>query len=397
MRRVAVVGTGYPKHKSRWEEEGLTGLVYLAATEALEDAGLEPADIEAVVYGSSPELLTGINHPEKWCSEASFSVGKPQFRIHTGGTVGASTGIAAFYFVASGMFDIVLAVTGDKNSESPVQYGLSTVYDPIIGRQFACGAPSAVALQALEYMYKFGATEEHGAKIAVKNRINALRNPKAHLHIEGINLEMVRNSPMIASPIRLLDACPASDGAAAMIFVSEEVAKKLSAPKAWVNGVSAVTEGVMYVDRDMTDPIALKKAAKTAYTQAGVTNPFKEIDVAELYEAFSYQEMIWYEGLGFCERGEGMKLIDEGSTFMKGIDYGFETPRAGELPVNPSGGVLSSNNIGSTAMIRQIEASMQVRDKAGEHQVDGARVALAHGWGGGIQFHTVMILGREPA
>jgi acetyl-CoA C-acetyltransferase len=370
--------------RERRDDVSFPGLIYEAASRALEDAGLTIDDVDAVVFGSSPEYFEGVNHPEKWCAEASGAFLKPQMRIHTGGTVGASTGIAGFYHVASGLYDVVLAVTGDKLSESPVQLGLSTVYDPILGRQFACGAPSAVALQARQYMAKYGITEVQAAKVAVKNRRNALNNPYAHLKVPNISVEMVLQSPVISAPIRLLDSCPTSDGACAMVLASEERAEHLCARPAWIKATATYNEGVNYVDRSFAEPLGLMEAAKKAYRIAGITNPRAEIDVAEIYDAFSYQELLWYEGLFFCERGEGGRLIDEGVTEM-----------TGDLPVNPSGGVLSTNTIGATAMMRQVEAALQVMGRADRRQVGGARTALAHGWGGAIQFHTVMILGSE--
>lgn len=384
-RRVAVVGTGQTECKTRYTDLSFPGLVHLAAKRALDDAGLTLKDIDAIVFGSAPEYFEGVNQPELWCSEYAGALGKPYFRVHTGGTVGASTGIAAFYKIASGMFDVVLAVTSDKLSEGPVQYGLSSVYDPIFGRQFACGAPSAVAIQSRWYMHKSGAKEEHAAIIAVKNRLNACNNPYAHLKIPNVTIEMAMNSPYISTPLKMLDVCPASDGACAMIFAEEDKARKITDTPAWVKGASAVTEGVGYVDRDWAVPIALTAAAKKAYKQAGITNPRKDIDVAEVYDAFTYQEMIWCEGLMFCEENEGWKLAEEGATQMDG-----------DLPINPSGGVLSTNTIGAAAMARQLEAALQVMGKADKRQVPGVKTALAHGWGGGIQFHTVMILGTEP-
>jgi acetyl-CoA C-acetyltransferase len=384
-RRVAVVGTGQTECKTRNLELSFPGLVHLAVRRALEDAELAIRDIDAVVFGSSPEYFEGVNQPELWCGEYAGALNKPYYRVHTGGTVGAATGMAAVYQVASGMFDTVLAVTSDKLSEGVVQLGLSTVYDPIFGRDFACGAPSAVAIQSRWYMKKSGATENHSAIIAVKNRLNALNNPYAHLKIPNITTDMVLKSPFISSPLRLLDVCPASDGACAMIFANEERAKRITKTPAWVKGVSSVAEGVGYTNRDWAKPIALNAAAKKAYQQAGITNPLKELDVAEIYEAFTYQEMIWSEGMFFCEENDGWKLAEEGVTQM-----------TGDLPINPSGGVLSTNTIGASAMMRQCEAALQVMGKADKRQVDGVKTALAHGWGGGIQFHSVMILGKEP-
>lgn len=384
MRRVAIVGTGQTKCKERRDDVSFPGLIYEAASRALDDAGVTINDIDAVVFGSAPELFEGVNHPEQWCSDAAGAFLRPSMRIHTGGTVGASTGIGAFYYIASGMFDTVLAVTGDKLSESPVQLGLSTVYDPILGRQFACGAPSAVALQSRQYMDKYGVTEEQAALVAVKNRKNALLNPYAQLRIPDISVEMVMNSMMLSSPIKLLDSCPASDGACAMVLTSEERAEKLNPRPAWIKAVASFNEGVYYPGRNFADPLALVEAAKKVYKTAGITDPRRELDVAELYDAFSFQEMLWSEALFFCERGEGGTLVESGATQM-----------TGDLPINPSGGVLSTNTIGATAMMRQAEAAMQVMNRAGEHQIEGAETALAHGWGGGIQFHTLMIVSSE--
>lgn len=383
-RKVAVIGVGQTVCQARRLDVSFPGMVYEAVSAALEDAQIGIKEVDAIVFGSSPEYFEGVNHPEKWCSMASGAYMKPQMRIHTGGTVGASTGIAGFFHVASGLYDVVVAVTGDKLSESPVQVGLSTVYDPIMGRQFACGAPSAVAIQARAYMAKYGSTEEQAAKVAVKNRLNALNNPYAHLKLPDITVEKVMQSPPISSPIKLLDACPASDGACAMILAEEKTAERLCQNPAWIHGISAISEGVNYPDRNWCDPIALIKAAKKAYGMAGITDPRKQLDVVELYDAFSVQELIFSEGLLLCERGEGGMLIDTGATEM-----------TGDIPINPSGGVLSTNTIGASAMQRQAEAALQVMGKAGDRQVEGARWAMAHGWGGAIQFHTCMVISSE--
>ena len=382
-RKVAVIGTGQTKTVMRRTDVDFPGLVREAITAALEDAGITMKDVDAVVFGSSPEYFEGVNNPEKWCLDASGGFMKPQFRIHTGGTVGASTGIGGYYHVASGMYDVVLAVTGDKLSEGEVQYNLSTVYDPIFGRDMAAGAPSAVAIQASRYMYKYGVTEEQTAIVAVQDRKHAQNNPYAQLQLD-ITVEDVMKSPPLCKPIKLLDACPASDGAAAMVFASEEKAGKLCPRPAWVRAVSAIAESASYTYRDWAENIALIKAAKKCYAECGITNPRKELDAVEVYDAFSPQLLIWAECLSICERGEGGKLVESGATSMEG-----------DIPFNPSGGVLSANTIGATAMVRQVEACLQVMNKADQRQVEGAEWALAHGWGGGIQFHTVMIVSSE--
>jgi acetyl-CoA C-acetyltransferase len=383
-RRVAIISVGQTRAASKRKDVSFPGMIYEAARAALDPVGLTPKDIDAVVFGSAPEYFEGVNHPEKWAAGASGAFMKPQMRIHTGGTVGASTGIAGFYHVASGMFDVVLAISGNKLSEGNVTAALTTCVEPIFAREFAAGAASVVGFQSVWYMNKYGYTEEQAAKVAVKNRRNAVKNPYAQLKME-ITVEDVMKSQVISWPLKLLDCCPASDGAAALIFATEEKARKLCPRPAWVKGVSAVSEGPEYPDRDWANPLACKKAATRAYRQAGIDDPPNQIDVAEVYDAFSFSELMWYDGLFLCDEGQGGRMIDEGITEM-----------AGRLPVNPSGGVLAYNAIGSAAMLRQGEAALQVMGMAGEHQIEGARTALAHGLGGAMQFHTAMVLSSEP-
>lgn len=382
MRRVGVVGVGQTKTKMRRTDVDYPGLCFEAIQEALDMAEMTIDDIDAVVFGSAPEYFEGVNFPEKWCSDHTGGFMKPHFRIMTGGTVGASTGIAGFYHVASGMYDTVLAITGDKLSEGEVQFNLSTVYDPIFGRDFAAGAPSAVAIQASVYMHKYNIKEEEFAIVAVQERKNAQNNPYAQLQLD-ITVEDVMKSPPLSTPIKLLDACPASDGAAAMILTTEEKAQKYQKP-AWIRAVSAIAEGVDYTFRNWAVNTALMKAANKCYKEMGITNPRKELDLVEVYDAFSPQMLIWAEGLGLCPLGKGGEFLNSGAASMEG-----------DMPMNPSGGVLSANTIGATAMVRQVEACLQVMGKADKRQVAGAKTALAHGWGGGIQFHTIMIVSSE--
>ncbi|MFH1150146.1 MAG: hypothetical protein V1748_06715 [Actinomycetota bacterium] len=385
-RSVAVVGTGQTRHVSRRNDVNVAEMVREAALLALEDTGLGPGDVDAVVVGSAPEIFEGVNSPENWVGPAVGAAGKPMLRIHTGGTAGASAAIAAYYHVASGLFDTVLAVAYEKLSDGSAQYGLSACYDPLWDRDFACGAPALVALQSREYMARYHPeiTEEHGAMVAVKNRKNALLNPYAQLRME-LTVQDVMTSAPVASPLKVLDCCPVSDGAAALVIASDGRARKLAARPAWITGVGTCTESPYVPDVDMAYPESCVRAAQHAYQMAWVYEPLKELDVAEVYDAFSFQELIWYETLGFCKPGQGGRLVESGITQLDG-----------EFPVNPSGGVLSSNPIGASAMIRQLEAARQVMGKAGDHQVEGVRRALAHSWGGAIQFSTVTIFSNEP-
>jgi len=384
-RPVAVIGTGQTKYVSRRDDKNVPEIVREAGLRALADAGLKPSDVDAVVIGSAPEIFEGVNYPEDWIAPALGMCPGPVMRVHTGGTVGAATGIAGFYHVASGIYDTVLAVAYQKLSDGVPQYGLSACYDPLWDRDFACGAPALVGLQSRQYLDRHApaVTEEHGAMVAVKNRRNALLNPYAQIRKE-ITVADVMSSPPVAEPLKLLDCCPTSDGAAAMVIVSEQTARKKCPRPAWFAGVGTCSESPYVPHVDMAYPESCVRAAQQAYQMAWIYEPAKELDVAEVYEAFSFQELIWCEALGLCGPGEGGKLIESGRSELDGA-----------LPVNTSGGVLSSNPIGASAMIRQIEAAMQVMGRAGEHQVDGVHRALAHSWGGAIQFSTVTIFSDE--
>jgi acetyl-CoA C-acetyltransferase len=220
--------------------------------------------------------------------------------------------------------------------------------------------------------------------VAVKDRLNALRNPYAHLHQPDISLEQVAQSPMLWDPIRYAETCPASDGACAMVLTGEANATRGKYPPAWIIATAMRSEPTMFSGRNQVDPRAGRECAAALYKQAGITNPRTEFDCAEIYVPFSWFEPMWMENLGFAELDAGWKMTADGVTAFDG-----------ELPVNPSGGVLSSNPIGASGMLRYAEAAMQVRGQAGEHQVDGAKTALGHAYGGGSQFFAMWVVSSE--
>jgi acetyl-CoA C-acetyltransferase len=189
---------------------------------------------------------------------------------------------------------------------------------------------------------------------------------------------------MLWDPIRYSETCPSSDGACAMVLGSEKVGDAAKKRPAWVRGTAMRSEPTMFAGRDQVSPQGGRDCAADVYRQAGIKNPRREIDVVEMYVPFSWFEPMWLENLGFAEVGEGWKLTEAGVTAMDG-----------DLPVNCSGGVLCSNPIGASGMLRFAEAAMQIRGQAGEHQIDGARVALGHAYGGGSQFFAMWVVGAE--
>ncbi|HWU20751.1 MAG TPA: thiolase domain-containing protein, partial [Nocardioides sp.] len=206
--------------------------------------------------------------------------------------------------------------------------------------------------------------------------------PYAHLH-EAKTVEQVLASQMLWDPIHYDETCPSSDGACALVIASEDVAAASPNP-AWIHGTAMRSEPTSAAERDQVNPQAGRDAAAYLWKQVGITNPLEEIDVAEIYVPFAWFEPMWIENLGFTPEGEGWKLTEAG-----------ETNLGGKLPINVSGGVLSSNPIGASGMLRFGEAALQVRGLAGEHQVDGVRRALGHAYGGGSQFFSMWVLGAE--
>jgi acetyl-CoA C-acetyltransferase len=248
-----------------------------------------------------------------------------------------------------------------------------------LGRRRACGRGDR---------RRYGGTsatpvppEYIGWMVAVKDRLNALKNPYAHLKLPDITIEKVKESEMLWDPIRFLESCPSSDGAAAAVLVTEKEAMRSPRKPAWVTATAVRSELSQFPGRDAIKPAAGVECARDVYRQAGITNPRQEIDVAELYVPFSWYEPMWLEGHEIAEPGKGWTMVDQGDTEL-----------TGSFPVNPSGGVLSSNPIGASGMLRFIEAANQVREEAGEHQVDGVRTALAQAYGGAAQYFAICIL-----
>jgi acetyl-CoA C-acetyltransferase len=383
---AAVVGIGQTKYTTRRDDVSIAGLVREAAFNALEDAGLTWDDIEAVIVGKAPDMFEGVIMPEIYLTDALGCNGKPMLRVHTAGSVGGSTALVAASHVQSGTFKRVLTVAFEKQSESNAMWALSSPHP--FSTHLNAGAGGYFAPIIREYMRRSQAPHDVGIKVAVKDRLHGARNPLAHLHKPDITMQEVEESFMLWDPIRFLESCPSSDGACAMVIASEELAEKGPKAPAWIRGVAMRSEPTMYAGRDEVNPQAGRDCAADVYQQAGITDPRADLDCAEVYVPFSWYEPMWLENLGFAPEGEGWKLTMEGATSLD---------ENGDIPWNPSGGVLSSNPIGASGMIRFAEAARQVRGDAGAHQVEGAKLALGHAYGGGAQFFAMWVVGAEKS
>jgi acetyl-CoA C-acetyltransferase len=381
--RTAVIGVGQTRHVSARHDVSIAGLVREAAQEALDDAGLDWGDIDAVVIGKAPDMFEGVVMPELYLADALGAAGKPMIRVHTAGSVGGSTAIVAAKLVMAGVHERVLTVAFEKQSESNATWGLSVAMP--FQAPLVAGAGGYFAPIIRAYIRRSGAPEHIGHLVSVKDRLNALKNPKAQLHLPDIDLETVQESLLLWAPLRLLDVCPSSDGAMAMVIGSEQAAAAAPGPVAWIHGTAMRSEPTMFAGRDQVNPLAGQECAADVYRQAGITNPREDFDCAEVYVPFSWYEPMWLENLGFCAEGDGWKLTEAGATAFDG-----------DIPWNPSGGVLSSNPIGASGMIRFGEVAQQVRERAGDYQVPlKTGKALGHAYGGGSQFFSMWVVGND--
>jgi acetyl-CoA C-acetyltransferase len=377
-RPSAVIGIGQTKYSKQRGDLSLDGLVREAALRAVADAGLTFQDIDAIVLGKAPDAIEGVMMPELSLADALGAVGKPIHRVHTAGSVGASTAISAATLVESGRYERVLVVCYEKQSEGNATWALSG------GKSGGQGAGGTFAPWIRSYISRSKAPEYVGWMVAVKDRKNALKNPYAHLHLKDISIDKVKESPMLWDPLHFLESCPSSDGAAAIVIGSEAAAKQGPHKPAWIIAHAKRTEFGSFPGRDTVKPQAGVDCAEALYKKAGITNPLEQIDCAEIYVPFSWYEPMWLEGHLITPEGEGWKLTESG-----------ETEIGGKFPVNMSGGVLSSNPIGASGLIRCLEAANQVRGTAGDYQVDGARVALGHAYGGAAQYFAMWLVSSE--
>ncbi len=379
MEKIAIVGVGQTKYERRKKSETFYDMVYEVTAKALEDAGFGIGDIDHVITISN-DFWDGRTISCMAVQEAAGAHDKNVTTVEGDGTFGVFYGVMR---CLSGV-GATLVVAHSKGSEGDTRCITNGMFDPVYHRPLGIDAVGAAALQANAYMERYGITEEQCALVSVKNHGNARNNPFAQLQLD-LTVEDVLRSRKIADPLKLLDCSPVSDGAAAVVIAGEARAKKARSKPVWVKGMAHCAEAYFPGDRDLADPLALKDAALRSYAMAGITNPFKEIDVAELYDAFSYMEPLWLEGLGFCAPGEGGRMTEQGTTAM-----------GGKLPVNPSGGVLSAHPVLAAGLARIIEAVLQLRGEAGARQVEGAKTALAQGINGPCgQSHCVCILGRS--
>ncbi|AOB30223.1 propanoyl-CoA acyltransferase [Bordetella sp. H567] len=364
MRKVSVIGTGMIKF-GKYPDVSLADLGWPAVKQAIADAGIEPRDIDALFCG------TGLGGPMP--GQRIFGrlglAGLPIINVENACSSGSSALSLGYTAIASGRYDIVMAMGVEKLTK----FNGGTIPLEREDWEVANGLvmPALYAMRARRYMHDYGLTREQLASVVVKSRRHAALNHDAQLRKET-TVEEVLASRMIADPFTLYQCCPTGDGAAVVILCAEELAPKYCSRPVKVVA-SHVASGVFESGpRDMTNPEITVRCARETYEEAGL-GP-EDIDVAEVHDAFTSAELMYYEAFGFCERGEAAQLLESGATSL-----------GGRIPVNPSGGLLSKGHpVAATGAAQVVEVVRQLQGRCGSRQVEGAKVGLTHATGGGI-------------
>ncbi len=364
--KVAVVGAGiidfgvlYDKSPDMMMEEA-----YIKALQSV-DNGIQPQEIQAGWLGTLRGRFTGVTlaHPT-----GLFKI--PVSRVENACATGNDAFRHACFAIAAGIYDTAIVIGYEKmHDEKGGLIKYAAVKD--IWMRRARTMPSFFALRATRHMHLYGSKKEDFALVSVKNRHNGALYPHAHFKKE-VTLEQVMNAPIISWPLGLFDCCPTTDGAAAVIVCKAEIAKKYTDTPVYVAGSGlSVDSWMLGEDESLVGFPASKEASRQAYKMAGLEP--KDIDVGEIHDCFSVTEILNYEDLGFCEKGQGHKLIQEGVTALDG-----------EKPMNPSGGLLAKGHpIGATGVAQIAEIFEQLRGQAGKIQIADAKVGLTHNIGVG--------------
>ena len=389
MNRVAMVGAGVTKFGVR--KASYRDLIWEAGKACFDSvAGLKPRDLDGLVVGSvMPERTVFQSHISSLAAEAlgirPSTLSARTEHMCASGTVGIRY---AYAFIAAGLADLVMVLGVEKlnqpsGDEAVLNMGAGV--DREWEAAFGLTAPPCFALAAQRHMAEYGTTDEQLALVGVKNHNHAAKNPNAHFN-KGATVDQVLCSRMISTPLRLFMCSPITDGAAAVILASEERARELTDRPVWIRGTGQALDGFQLssLDEDYARWPALSRAAQSAYRMAGITS--RDVDLAEVHDCFAIAELIAYEELGFCAKGESGAFVAAGRS-----DYG------GDVVVNPRGGLIGCGHpLGATGVAQAAEAFVQLRGDAGARQVPDAAIALTHN-NSGMGEHVVMIYGAEPA
>ena len=384
MRKVAIVGIGHGKFGIR-SDASLRELAFEAVKACVDDSGVPLKEVESMVTGIAGDEFSFALQPSAQVHDYIGFHPKPNYRVEGACATGSVALRTGWMNVASGLADLVLVVGVEKMTEVP-----TPVATDIMGRggdatweyPFGTTFPGYYAMIANAHMAEFGTTEEQLARVAVKNHYYGSLNPYAQMQKE-ITLEKALTSFTVAHPLKLFDCSLITDGAAAVLLAAEERVRSISKKPVWIDGLGMATDTMRISERkSLTSILATREAAKAAYKMANIGPG--DIDVATVHDCFTIAEIVAYEDLGFCERGEGGKLIAAKETYV-----------GGKIPVNVDGGLKSKGHpLGATGVSMAVEITKQLRGEAGPRQVKDAEIGLSHNVGGTGQVVAVHIFRR---
>jgi acetyl-CoA C-acetyltransferase len=363
--KIAVVGVGQT-HYSPTTNQALEEMIFEAASNALAHAGLERTEIDNVVIVASDEWDgRAISSMLGACPAGAYL--KDEIKVTDGGIYGL---VLAWMRLSSGVFNTSLLVSWTKPSEAPARSVETLQFEPFFSRAIGLSGPAALALEASRYLALSGASEEDGARVLVKNRLNGASNPHCE-HKQKISMEEAMSANYIATPLRRGWLPPLTDGACALVLTGERRARELRKNPAYVSGLGWSIGEYFGGDRELGRLQAARTAAELAYRMAAIRNPAEEVDGVELSDVTPFHELMLYEALGLCAPGEGKEFLRSGAS-----------ERHGRLPVNRSGGLLCANLPVAGSLVRAAEAALQVMGEAGPHQSEKIERTLAQGFTG---------------
>ncbi len=383
-KKVGIIGVGHAKFGKRTDAT-LRELAHEAVRPALEDAEIDLKDIDASVVGVTSEEFAAQVSPAALIHDYVGMENKPVFRVEAACATGSAAVRAAWALIKSELAETVLVVgaetmthLGTPGATEVMARAGDTRWEYPFGVTFPC----FYALMATAHMHKHGTTREQLSMVSVKNHMYGAMNPYAHIQ-KKITLEEATKSAVICHPLNLYDCCLISDGAAAAVLASEEKAKRITDTPVWLIGLGAASDTMMISERkNLTELRATKTAAERAYKMAGITP--NKIDVAVVHDCFTIAEIMAYEDLGFCKKGEGGRFIEEGQSYI-----------GGKTPINIDGGLKSKGHpLGATGVSMTAEITKQLRGEAGKRQVNGAKIGLSHNIGEVGQYCFVHVYSR---
>lgn len=364
MRGVSVIGVGMIPF-GKYPDRSLADIGWPAVKGAISDAGIKPANIQAAFCGTA---LGGMMAGQRILGRLGIT-GIPVANIENACSSSSTALRQGVVAIRSGEYDVVLVIGVEKLTK----FGGGTL--PLEEEDWEVSQgmvmPALYAMRANRYMHDFGLKPEQLAKVAVKNRAHGAKNPDAQMR-KPVTVDEVLQSRPIADPFTLLQCCPTGDGAAAIVLCASSITSRFRTDGIQVLASDLTSGKFVPGFRDMTTPEITTRGAHEAYEEAGL-GP-KDINVAEVHDAFTIAELLYYEAFGFCARGEAGALLESGATSI-----------GGRVPFNPSGGLLAKGHpIGATGAAQVVEIVRQLRGEAGDRQVKDAKVGLSHATGGGI-------------